>query len=99
MSPTVDIGFSICARPITNRQIHHSQIELGGCEDQVEISERIELPEISAVLCNRLVIFTEKYFGSTKRILEFLAEQPTESYPEQLFATMLRNCIASASIG
>src|SRR5947199_4976522 len=84
MAPSVDIGFAIGPRAISNRQIHQAQIELGRPEEQIEITEWIEITEIGAVPRDGLVVFAEKDFGATESVFDLLAEQPTEGHAKEL---------------
>src|SRR6185295_20079494 len=82
--PALDVGLAVGARLIPNRQINDAEVEFGGAEQQVEITERIEITEVGAVAGNRLVIRTEENLRSAQRILDRLPEKPTERSAKKL---------------
>src|SRR5579859_7499964 len=54
--PALNIGLSITPRAIADGNLHDLEIEARGTEQQVEIAERVEVPEVGAVVGNSLVI-------------------------------------------
>ena len=76
MPPAVDIRLTISARLIADRQIENAQIQLRSSEQQIEITERIEIAEERTVARDFLVILAEENLGAAKGVLNGLPEQP-----------------------
>ena len=67
MAPAINVGFAPHAFAVPNRHIDDLQIVFGGSENQVEIAERIDLPEVSPVSRDHfLVAAAAQYLGAAK---------------------------------
>src|SRR5215212_10269198 len=53
-------------------------------ENEIEITERIEVSEASAIGGDALVVFSKQNFGPAQRVLDRLAQGPAESDAEKL---------------
>src|SRR5262245_14968621 len=49
VAPAMDVGLPVSARPVADGQINQTQVEFCRTEDQVEIAERVEVAEVSAI--------------------------------------------------
>ena len=72
MTPSMNVGLAVGSGTIANGQIDEAQIELGSSEEQVEITEGIKLPEISAVSRESQIVLPEQNLRATQRIFDFL---------------------------
>ena len=76
MSEARYLRAAICSLGVADRYFNHFQIELGGAEDQIEISERVEISEIGAVSCDIEIVRLGQHFGTAQRVGETLVEEP-----------------------
>src|SRR5579859_8067354 len=56
MPPALNIGLPITSRPVTDGDLHDLEVEPRGAEQQIEVAEGIEIPEVGAVVGNPAVI-------------------------------------------
>src|SRR5688572_26918443 len=70
VTPARDIGFAVGARAVTDRQVEHPQIQLGGAEKQIEIAEWIEVAEVRAVARDLFVLRSKQHLGAAKSIFD-----------------------------
>src|SRR5687767_12254349 len=63
VAPARNIGFAISAGTVTDRQVEHAQIQLGGAEEQVEIAEWIEVAEVGTVARDLFVLRSKQHLG------------------------------------
>src|SRR5665213_1620495 len=89
MAPAPDIGFAPHALLVSHWQVDDLQVVLGGSEQQVEISEGIDFTEIRPVRGNRAIVLLAQHLGAAQRILEVLAEQPTEGNAKEFVADVV----------
>ena len=76
MAPALYVGRAICTVSISNRHVDDFQVQFGRTKQQIEISERIEVPEIRAIGGQDFVIGSANHLRSTERVPDRLAEQP-----------------------
>src|ERR1700731_5361017 len=86
MAPSLDVSLTPGSLMIARRHVDHLEVELGGSENQVEVTERIEVTEVGAVGGDGLVVGPAQHLGPAKRVLDVLAEQPGKSHAEELVA-------------
>ncbi len=61
MFPPPDVRVAIFSFTISNGQVQDLEIHSRGAQDEVEIAERIQLPEIGTVLSNTIImVFPQK---------------------------------------
>src|SRR5262249_51265918 len=82
--PALDLRRAIPAFAVADRQIGNLQIELCRAEQQVEVSERIEIAEVCAVGRYQLVVGAPQHFRAAERVLDALTEEPRECEAEEL---------------
>ena len=74
MREAMDIGGAVGPLLVADGHFENLEIELGCPEQQVEISEGIELAEILPVGSDAFVVSSEQHFCSTERVLDPFAE-------------------------
>src|SRR5208282_3408566 len=84
VSPARDVGLAVSALCVANRHVNDLQIELGSAEDEIEIAEWIELPEVASISRDQVVVLSTQHLGAAKRVLDFLSQQPRKSDREKL---------------
>src|SRR5262249_15534526 len=82
--PALDVSFPINALLVAYRLLNDLQIILCGAENQVEISERIDLAEVGSIGGDHVIISPAEHLGSAQRVLDALAKQPRERQAEKL---------------
>src|SRR5262245_41150667 len=75
VGPPTNVGRAIRPLAIAYRQFDNPQSELGGTEQQIEISKRIEVAKIRATSRDLLVMLAAKHFRAAQRVLHRLAKQ------------------------
>ena len=78
MPPPADVRGPVPARAVANRQIDDLESKFRRAEQEVEVSERVELAEVRAVGGDQFVISPCKHLGSAERVFHRLAQQPGE---------------------
>src|ERR1700722_77758 len=86
MAPTLDVGFSVDAFTVPDRQIDDLHIEMRRAKNQVEIAEGIEVAEIGAVVRDHLILGAAQDFCSAKRVFNALPQQPGKREAKELIA-------------
>ena len=70
MSEAMDLGGPVGSALVSNRYFQNLKIELGCSEQQIEISEGIELSKIRSVGGDVLVVSSKQDFRSAERVLD-----------------------------
>ncbi len=86
MSPALDIGIAVGACAVADGEVEDTEVEFSGTEQEVEVTEGIEVAEVGAVLGDFLVVLSEEHLGAAESILEGLAEEVAEGGAEELIA-------------
>src|SRR5688572_8918416 len=86
MTPTLNISGAVSAVAIADWHVNNLEVQLGRPEQQVEIAEGVELPEIISVGRDGLIILPPHYFGAAQRIFDGLAQEPGKGQTEKLIA-------------
>src|SRR5580765_7902565 len=86
MPPTLDVGRAVLTRTVANRNFYDLQLELRSSEEQVEVSERVEIAEVGAVMRDPCIVGFPQDLGPTQGVLDRLPKQPGESPAEKLVA-------------
>src|SRR5258706_4190447 len=73
-----DIGLSVFPLVVPDRQVDDAQVEPRRPEEQVEVAERIEVPEVSAVRRDPLIVLPEEHLRSAEGVPHLLPEEPAE---------------------
>src|ERR1700730_5265058 len=73
-----DLRLAIGAARIADRDLDGFQAELRGAEDEVEIAEGIELPEIAAAALEAQIVAAAYRLGPAQRVGEALRQEPAE---------------------
>src|SRR5262249_62274834 len=81
---TGDLGLAICAAGIADGNLDCLEAELRSAEDQFEIPERIELPEVTARGFDPRIVGAAHRLGAAQRIGEALRQQPSKEQPQGL---------------
>src|SRR4051812_23006665 len=79
-----NLRFTIGTVGVTDRNLHDLQIEFRGAEDEIEISEGIEIPEIGAARFEPNIVAPAQNLGPAQCIGKALREQPREDDREKL---------------
>src|SRR5207249_7100515 len=82
--PPIDVGGSVRALPIANGDLADLQFKVRRSEQQIEVSERVEVPERSAVLGDAPIIARPQCLGAAEGVGDTLVQDPTEDQAEQL---------------
>ena len=90
VSPPLNIGFSIEALLVANRNIHNLHVLLICSEKQFKVAERIEIAEIRSTAIDAFVVRSPHDFSTAQGVLHGLTEQPREDHAE---------CLVRAKIG
>ena len=83
MSEAADVGASVSAFSITDRHFDHLEVQLGSPEDEIKVSEGIEISEIASVPLDLLIVFAEERLGAAQGVFEPLIEYPREHEREE----------------
>src|SRR6185437_4822269 len=89
VTPALDVGVPVGALAVADGKVDNLQVIFGGAEDQIEIAERVDLPEITAVGGDDFVIVAAQYFRAAKRVLDALTQQPGKRHTEEFVAQMI----------
>ena len=81
-----NVGFSVGAVPVADRDVADFQVEEGRAEEQVEIAEGIEVAELLYTNQQSLIIRLEKHFCAAKAVLDRLAQYGGQGDGEKLVA-------------
>ncbi len=84
MTETGDLGLAVGAAGVADGNLDRLEAELGSAEDQLEIPERIELPEITASGLDPRIVAAAHRLGAAQRVGEALRQQPGEKQREGL---------------
>lgn len=76
MPPAIYIGITICSKAIAYRHLGNFQVQFGSAEQQVEITEWIEVAKILTIGGNELIVPPVENFGPAQGVFDRLAEQP-----------------------
>src|SRR4029453_711754 len=79
-----DLGLSVGAVVIANRQVDEPEVQARGAEQEIEVSEGIEVAEVRAARLDALVVPLEEHLGAAERVGDPLAEEPGERHSEEL---------------
>ena len=82
--PSLDVSVAIEPLLIANRYIYDFKVLLIGAKKQIEIAERIEIPEVGAAPVDTFIVFAPKDLGTAQRILKRLSQEPGEYHAESL---------------
>src|SRR6476620_1597710 len=74
--PAIDVGLSVCAFPIANGNLTDLQFKVRGSEQQIEVPERVEIPERSAVLRDASIVLRPQSLGTAEGIGDTLVQDP-----------------------
>ena len=86
MFEAADVGRAIGTGEIMDGNLDDLQIQFRRTEDQIEITEGIEIAEVRAVGGDLIVVGAVKDFGAAECVLEPLVEQVGEGKTEELVA-------------
>src|ERR1700730_10043149 len=86
-----DLGLPVGATGVADGDLDRLEAELRDAEDELEIPEWIEIPEIAAAGLEPRIIRTAHGFGSAQSIGEALREQPSEQQGENFVGDKMEN--------
>src|SRR3954469_24109656 len=69
VAPALDVGLAVGALAVADRHLDELQVELGRPEQEVEIPEGIEVPEVGAVGGELLVVLPAQDLGAAEGVL------------------------------
>src|ERR1044072_8863151 len=84
MPPPLDVCLAVSPVAISDRNVADLQMQMIRAEDQVEIAEGIKLTKMRAVRRDAPVIGLQQDLGAAKRVLDRLAQRPTEGEAKKL---------------
>src|ERR1051326_1725532 len=84
VSPALNVRGSVGTFPVADRHLDDLETELGGAEQQIEVTERIEITEVAPIGGDALVLGAWQHLGAAQRVLDRLSEQPGERHAEEL---------------
>src|SRR5260370_5189177 len=70
VAKTLDIGFAVCARQVANGNVDNSKSQNSGRVEQLKITERIEVAEITPPSDHALVVAALDEFRPAQRIAD-----------------------------
>src|SRR5580765_9020925 len=82
--PPIDVGLSVRAFPVANGNLTDLQFKVRRSEQEIEVPERVEIPERSAVLRDAPIVARPQCLGTAEGIGDTLVQDPTEDQAEQL---------------
>ena len=74
MCKSADIGGSVGAGPIPNRDFDNLQIELCGAKKQIEVSKWVEFSKVRTSLSDPIIAILEQYLGPAKCVAQTLLQ-------------------------
>lgn len=99
MLPASNVRRTICAFPVTDRQVNDLEIEFSGTKQEVEVTERIKATKVGTVDLDQIIVVLPKGLCTAQGILDRLPKQPGESKAKKLVANYVEKRIAWSSIG
>ena len=76
MFPAGDVGGAVGTFTVADGEVDDLAVEFGGAEDQVKISEGVEVAEVGTVGGNFFVLFFPHHFCAAEGVFNGLAEHP-----------------------
>ena len=73
LPPPRDVGFAVEPLTVSDRNLGDLEVELRGAEDEIEVAERVEVPEEGAVRRDSLVVLPPQHLGPAERVLDTAA--------------------------
>src|SRR5512138_3758813 len=86
MFPARDVRGAVGPLAVTDWQVDDLAVELGSAEDQIIITEWVEVAEVGAVGSDPLIILFPENLCAAERILDRLPKQPGERHTEKFVA-------------
>ncbi len=86
MSKSLDIGFTVGTRQVSDGDVHNPQSQNRGRVEQLKIAERVEVSEIAPPRHHALVIVARNQFRAAKRIANANPQYPAEHFREENIA-------------
>src|SRR5688500_2218786 len=90
LQTALDVRRAVCPFAVADGEIDDGEIEPRGAEEQVEVAERVEVPEVAAVGGQLLVVVAAQHLGAAQGVLDRLPQQPREGQPEELVPQEVR---------
>src|SRR5687768_17060228 len=85
----LDFGVARYARSVAHRHLHQGQLDTRGAEEQVEVSERVELAKLLPGGRDTLVIGFPQDLRPAQRILDALTQEPGKDEAEELISEQI----------
>ncbi len=76
MTEALDLGSAIGTVFITDGHLKHFQIKFHRAENQIKITERVEIAEIMAIGSKLIIMMLEHDLGPAQGVLKALAQKP-----------------------
>ena len=87
MFPALDVGRPVSAFAVADGDVGDFEAEFAGAEEQVEIAERIEVAEVSAVRDDFFVILGADDLGAAECVFDGLPKEPGEDLAKDFVST------------
>src|SRR5258707_9804784 len=87
--PSLDVGITVDSFLVANGDINNFKVLFVSAEKQVEIAERIEVPEVGTSPVDAFVVLAPERLGTTECILNRLSQKPGEGHTERLVRTKI----------
>src|SRR5262245_59967958 len=84
VTETGDLSLAVAAAGVADGNLDRLEAELRGAEDQLEITERVEVPEVAATGLQARIVDARYRLRSAQRIGEALRQTPGEQQREAL---------------
>ena len=83
VAPTTYVCLTVCSITVTNRNVDNFKTHAICAKEEIEVPERIEIPEKRPVSYNAIIILPAKDFCSTECVLHRLRQNPTKCQTEK----------------
>lgn len=83
MAEARDVGFPVAPTLVADGHLQDLHLQLGGREQQVEVSEGVQAAEVGALLADAQVVAAVEFLGPAQRVLEALPQQPRKDDGEE----------------
>src|SRR5262245_2120853 len=75
VAESADIGCSVAPLSVPYRKIDNLQIQFRSSEQEIKISEWVEVAKVTTVFGDTFIVHAQQHFRPAKRILDVLAQE------------------------